>query len=426
MKQALKRIVVAVLQSQVKRLLQKNEVKVIGVVGSIGKTSTKLAVARALQVHKSVRFQEGNYNDSVTVPLVFFGQKNPDSLMSIFAWLKIIISNQKQILQKYPYDYVVLELGTDGPGQIRQFASYLQLDIAIVTAITPEHMEFFEDLNAVAEEELSVLSFAKKALINGDLCEARYLSAFESAIATYGTNKSADYQLKVDKNESSFTVEHQGLDLFSADYQLLQLPRLYSVTAATALLAEEQADPEVIRQAGQISMALKTPGRLSLLEGIKNSTIIDDTYNASPEAVKFALDILSQVNAPQRIAILGSMNELGKTSEDAHREIGEYCDSKKIDLVVTIGKAASKDLADAAENRGCKVERFMSPYEAGEFVKGQIKDGAVILAKGSQNGVFAEEAIKLLLKNRADEAQLVRQSQYWIDKKIEQFGRTEQ
>lgn len=421
MKQALKATIVRLLEAQVRRLLRKNDVRVIAVVGSIGKTSTKLAVARALSVHHSVRFQEGNYNDHVTVPLVFFNQKNPDTVTNVFAWLKILVTNELQLLQRYAYDFVVLELGTDGPGQIGQFKRYLHVDTAIVTAITPEHMEFFGDLNAVAEEEMSVLHFSDRAIVNLDLCDPKYFSAYQPAVLTYGVDAAADYRLQTDTAECTFSIEKSGSELFSSSYQILQLPKLYSIAAAVAVLNEEEVDPEQLAEAASAAMAHRTPGRLALLDGIKRSTIIDDTYNASPEAVKFAVDILAQIDAPQKIAILGSMNELGKSSEQAHREVGNYCTPEKLQLLVTIGKEANTYLADAAEERGCRVKRFDNPYAAGDFVKSQLQSGTIVLAKGSQNGVFAEEALKVLLKNPEDQKHLVRQSKHWLAKKQQQF-----
>jgi UDP-N-acetylmuramoyl-tripeptide--D-alanyl-D-alanine ligase len=158
------------------------------------------------------------------------------------------------------------------------------------------------------------------------------------------------------------------------------------------------------------------------LTGINNSIIIDDSYNSSPVAAKLALDTLYGLESPQKIAILGNMNELGDYSKQAHEEIGSYCDPKQLELVITIGPDANKYLGPVAVTRGCGVKSFDSPYEAGEFIKPLIKSGAVILVKGSQNKVFAEEAIKLLLANPADEAKLVRQSPQWLKIKQKAFG----
>ena len=153
------------------------------------------------------------------------------------------------------------------------------------------------------------------------------------------------------------------------------------------------------------------------LHGIKKSIIIDDTYNASPDAVKMALDALYSFETPQRIAILGMMNELGDLSAKEHEKIGKYCNSKLLNLVVTVGKDANKFLAPMAKEKGCEVYEAKNSIDAGLFVKGKIKEGAVILAKGSQNGVFTEEALKPLLASKSDFSKLVRQDQYWMKKK---------
>jgi UDP-N-acetylmuramoyl-tripeptide--D-alanyl-D-alanine ligase len=157
------------------------------------------------------------------------------------------------------------------------------------------------------------------------------------------------------------------------------------------------------------------------LPGVSSTTLIDDTYNSSPSAVKAALEVLYQTQAGQRICILGDMNELGEQSPAEHRAVGEYCDPKKLDLVVTIGAESQKSLAPAAEKNGCEVKSFDSPYEAGDYVKQHLRQGAVILAKGSQNRIFAEEALKKLLRDPADAGQLVRQSPYWLKVKNQQF-----
>ena len=148
---------------------------------------------------------------------------------------------------------------------------------------------------------------------------------------------------------------------------------------------------------------------------------MDDTYNASPISVKAALDAVYAADSPQRIAILGTMNELGAYTQSAHQEVGAYCDPSKLAMVVTIGSDAQEYLAPAAKDRGCTVYSFDSPYAAGEFVKKKLKKGALVLAKGSQNRVFAEEALKILLANKADAADMVRQSDYWLSIKRQQF-----
>jgi UDP-N-acetylmuramoyl-tripeptide--D-alanyl-D-alanine ligase len=157
---------------------------------------------------------------------------------------------------------------------------------------------------------------------------------------------------------------------------------------------------------------------MTILKGIKSSSIIDDTYNASPASVTAALDVLYNTESDQRIAILGSMNELGDYSPEAHRLVAEHCDPKKLDFVVTIGSDAREYTAPLVKKAGLSVTSFSNPKKAGEFVASKITGKtSVILAKGSQNGVFAEEALKPLLADPKDEQKLVRQSAYWMARK---------
>jgi UDP-N-acetylmuramoyl-tripeptide--D-alanyl-D-alanine ligase len=132
--------------------------------------------------------------------------------------------------------------------------------------------------------------------------------------------------------------------------------------------------------------------------------------------------VLYAEKAPQRIAILGSMNQLGDYSPEAHKEVGAYCDSKKLDLVITIGHDAKKWLAPVARENGCEVRTFDSPYDAGKYASGKIKKGGIVLAKGSQDRVYAEEALKQLLAHPGDADKLVRQSATWMCRKRAQFS----
>ncbi len=422
MKKAFKVPVISILAWQVRRLRKRNNLKVIAVVGSIGKTSTKFAIAKVVGQSLRVRYQEGNYNDIVSVPLIFFDEKLP-SLINPIAWLKIFLRNEKKIKRDYPYDVVVVELGTDGPGQIAAFHKYLHADIAVVTAIAPEHMEYFSSLEAVAAEELSVSRFSDVVVYNADLCSGEYVDTLSQKIS-YGIESQADYKIKTfTRTQDGFDASIESVNGTTAfHYQAIAETQLYSALAAF-IIAEKLG---LTSQAIVVGLAAIEPvsGRMRTLRGIKNSTIIDDTYNASPEAVKAALETLSHITAPQKVALLGNMNELGAFSEQSHREVGSYCDPRQLAFVVTIGKDANHYLAEEAEKRGCKVQRCTSPYEAGSYIAQNLLEGAVVLAKGSQNGVFAEEALKSLLADPGEQQKLVRQSEDWMKTKARQFPKT--
>jgi UDP-N-acetylmuramoyl-tripeptide--D-alanyl-D-alanine ligase len=422
MKKLARNIVVNILSWQLRRLRKNNSFKVVGVVGSIGKTSTKFAIAQVLKQHVRVRYQKGNYNDIVTVPLVFFGLPCP-SLFNPLAWLATFIKIELMLQRPYPYDVVVAELGTDGPGQIARFGHFLRCDIAVVTAISLEHMEFFRDLDEVAAEELSVAKYSDKLVISSDLVSSAYTDNIDLPTSTYGIKNKADYQItniKFSTNQASFELTKNQTAWLNANLDAVSKSEVYSASAA-AVVADILGTPSDVIVRG-IERIEPVSGRMQRLKGINNILILDETYNSSPEAAKAALDSLYMLNAAHKIAILGNMNELGDYSQAAHTELGKYCDPKQLDLVVTIGPDANKYLATAAQKAGCNVEQFNTPYQAGEFIKTHVKPGTIILAKGSQNKVFAEEAIKLLLADPKDAAKLVRQSSYWLAAKQKCFN----
>lgn len=415
-----KLVVAHILARQVRRLRRKHHFTVVAVAGSIGKTSTKLAIAELLGQNLRVRYQDGNYNDPVTVPLIFFGQTEP-SIYNPFAWMRLFGENTAMIEHPYPYDVVVVELGTDAPGQMAQFA-YIKPDLTVLTAITPEHMAFFGTLDAVAEEELQVFRYSKQVLVNADNVPGKYMMG--RSFAEYSTVTNVAHNYHAVARESGLEGQLLRLEFPSGNIEVQtqfigeQGAKIVLAAAATAHILG--MDKHIITQS--IAALAPPPGRMRVLAGLRGSTIIDDTYNASPEPVMRGLDVLTAANATMRIAILGSMNELGDYSKEAHELVGGYCDPNKVDLVVTIGVMARRWLAPAARGAGCQVHTFLSPYDAGEFVRKQLREGAVVLAEGSQNGVFAEEAVKQLLAHPIDAEKLVRQSPYWLRTKAKQFA----
>lgn len=419
MKRLFKKIVAVILWRQVKRLKKKNNFIVIAVAGSIGKTSTKLAIGKTLAAGKKVQYQEGNYNDLVSVPLIFFGRNMP-SLFNPLAWLKIFLANEKTIKKQYPFDVVVVEVGTDRPGDLAGFKPYLKADYGVLTAITPEHMQAFGQLEAVAKEELIIADLCQKLFYNLDYCEEKYLTSVPNKIS-YGFSPTADYSVQNYKftPTADFEIFKNGNKISGAKNQFISEAQLYSAAAAAALADEMKLPAEKISTG--LSQLTPAAGRMQLLQGVAGSVIIDDTYNASPAAVIGALDVVYRFDSPHKIAILGNMNEMGSLSQEVHEEVGAHCNPKQLALVATLGPDANKYLAPAAEKAGCKVITFNDPYTLGEYVKPILKKDTLVLVKGSQNKVFAEEAVKILLANPADSSKLVRQSADWSKAKKKMF-----
>lgn len=417
MKKYLRSVVIRVLWWQVERLRLKYKPIVIGVAGSVGKTSTKTAVAQVLSQKYKVAWQAGNYNDVVSIPLVFFKQP-VISLFNPFAWLLTFIRNEL-VIRNYNYDIVLLELGTDHAGDMAQLKGLLELDFCLLTAIQPEHMENFTSLEEVAEDELLAVKLANAVVVDSDSVEERYLKHIDQPVMV--SSKKGDCVIKAGKlskygREVTLAFEDKNYELMTPLLGEHNLPSLAFAAVMGRLL--EISDEQINE-----SLALIQPvsGRMKLLKGAQGSILVDDSYNSSPHATKAALKTLYEMKSKSKIAILGQMNEMGNFSREYHEEVGNFCDPKELTLVVTIGPDANSYLAQKAEENGCKVVRCSSPYHAGEIVKPLLTKDTAVLIKGSQNEVFAEEATKLLLQDRGDVAHLVRQSPKWLKAKRKQF-----
>lgn len=421
-----KKIIRRLLEHKVRKYLKKHKPILVLVTGSVGKTSTKHALATVLSEKYRVRAHAGNHNTHFSVPTSLMGVEYPSDPHSISEWRAVLSAMSLRIRSEKDVDVIVQELGTDTPGDLAQFGRYLYADVAVVTAVSEEHMEFFGTLDAVAREELSVVKFAKLTVVNRDDINEEFAKYADThLIDTYGLSDKAEYRLitepasPLDGRIGRLVTPEWGE--LTVTMQLVGDHSLKSVVAAACVGAKLGLTSTQI--ANGVSKIKPVAGRMQVLRGQNKSTIIDDTYNSSPLAVEAALKTLTDIDATQRIAILGSMNELGQMSAQAHEGIGLLCDPAKLEWVVTIGEEAAKYLAPAAQKRGCQVKSFNSPYEAGGFVHSVLKPNAVILAKGSQNGVFAEEAVKVLLHTTDDEEKLVRQSPDWLKKKDDQFDR---
>lgn len=406
------------------KYLKKHKPKLVLVTGSVGKTSTKLAIATVLSEKYRVRVHEGNHNTHMSVPLGILGIAYPDNIRSISAWLSVRKAAKQRIKAKEnDCDVIVQELGTDQPGDIAHFGSYLHGDIAVVTAVSPEHMEFFKTIDAVAKEELEVSNFSDLTAINRDDIDSKFAELITNPeFDTYGLGGVAEYRFLIE-DEKLGSIKGKFITPSLSD-TAVEL-RIASESGIKAAVAAGFVAERLGLEAAEIAtgMAKITPplGRMNILRGLNSTTIIDDSYNSSPLAVQAALDTLYKQEATQRIAVLGDMNELGEVSAAEHEKIGKLCNSNLLNWVVTIGEQSEKYLASAAKAKGCQVKSFSDPISAGAFVHSVIEKGAVVLFKGSQNGVFAEEAIKPILHETNDEKYLVRQTPDWLANKAAQF-----
>ena len=422
-----KSFIQAKLERSVKKYFKKHlEVKLVTVVGSVGKTSTKIAIGTVLNEKFRVRLHEGNHNSELSAPLAILGVEFPDNIRSLGQWSAVFKAVRTRISQPTDVDVIVQELGTDAIGQIPHFGTYLTPDITVVTSVAPEHMEFFKTLDAVAAEELSAANFSKWALINRDDIPGVYAADITNPnLNTYGTTDAAEYRF----DSTDYTFEDGFSGVFIApEYQdavptTLHLIGEHSTRAAVAAGAVAAKLGMTAQETSRgLEKVRAVKGRMNILRGVNESVIIDDSYNSSPLAVASALRALYQMNVPQRIVVLGSMNELGEMTQAEHAAVGKLCDPIALSHVVTVGDDAAKYLAPVAQTNGCHTVSFKSALDAGAYVHKYLERGGAVLFKGSQGGIYLEEAIKIVLHSTDEEDQLVRQSPEWQKKKQEFFS----
>ena len=398
---------------------------IIGVTGSVGKTSTKEAIFCVLKNKFDVRRNQKNYNNEIGVPLTILGVES--GVSSPFKWMREIILAVYKIIfaRKYP-EILVLEMGADKIGDIGYLTSFIKCRVGVLTAIgqIPVHVEFFRTPEQVAKEKGKLIKSLPAdgfAILNFDDERVKKTAGVSSARKIFfGFNEGAD--LKASQTEIhlenlenayfSFRVDWQGKSAPFRLNNILGEHLIYSVLAAIA------AGLVFKMNLVEISQALKDfcspPGRMRLIKGIKNSWLIDDTYNSSPSASLAALKTLSQISAKRRIVALGDMLELGAYSEQAHRQVATAA-AKSADLFLAVGERAIF-MADQAKKEGLGRENifyFASAEEAGRKLQNLIREGDVILIKGSQ-GVRMEKIVKeVMAEPQKAEELLVRQGKEW-------------
>ncbi|MGK2896549.1 MAG: Mur ligase family protein [Candidatus Saccharimonadales bacterium] len=415
------------LERYVRKYFRKHpEVRLVVVAGSVGKTSTKMAIATVLSKQFRVRLDNGNHGTHLSTPLGILGIEYPAETHSISAWLRVFSAAKRRIKEPADVDIIIQELTARGIGSMAQYGSYLWPTISVVTAVTSERMETFGTIEQIAQEELMVANFSQLALINRDDIEGRF-SGFltNQAIDTYGTTSSAEYRFEINdfslvKGYKGSFISLEASEPFDAQVHVIGEQSLRPVIAAVAVAQKLGMIPTTITQG--ISEIHPTPGHMNVLRGIKGSVIIDDTYSSTPIAATSALQTIYGLQVSQRVVIFGSMNHLGSESAVEHEKLGKLCDPNLLSWVITIGTEAEQYLAPAARLRGCQVKSFKSALEAGAFAHSVLGTGAVVLAKGSVDDIYAEEAVRILLHDTTEDRFLVRQESEWKTRKNHFFA----
>lgn len=433
MKNLFKKIVTFIITWEARIIVRKYKPKIIAITGSVGKTSTKDAVFTVLSKFKIVRKSEKSFNSEIGLPLTILGL--PNGWSSPLIWIENILKGIWMIVWKIKYpEYLILEVGVGKPGDIKKnVLPWLKTDIVIITRFPdkPVHVEFFNSIDQIIEEKSALIYTLKKdglLILNND--DEKVFALHEKSnnkTISFGFNENATYHATYPSynyindgenkvpNGINFKLEYNGNTFPVLLPNVLGLHNVYQALPAIACAHELGAD---LLGSVEALGEYKTPtGRLSLIEGVNDSYIIDDTYNSSPVALHAALDVLKEMEANRKIAVLGDMLELGKYTEEEHRQAGERL-SKIIDILVVVGPRA-KFIAEGAIDNGFKKENiynFDSSTETGTFLESIVKKGDITLIKGSQ-GVRLEKAVEMIMKNKELKYKLLcRQDKEWRSK----------
>jgi len=336
----------------------------VGVTGSVGKTTTREMIGAALSAKYRVFKTPGNHNSQVGVPMTISEIKKEDEIG-------------------------VIELGMSMPGELTIIAQIAQIDMAVITNIGVTHIEQLGSRENIYREKLTIQDGLKDdgvLILNGDddmLCHTKGKAGVKTVY--YGTGENCDFRaedIELFERRTEFTAVH-GTERQKIVLNVMGKHNVMNALAAIAVCAECGMSMEEAAEGLLRFENFKNRQEIYEAGGI---TILDDSYNASPASVKAALDVFRDLKKGSRhVAVLADMKELGEEVLTYHREVGEYAAAAGVDMVVTLGEACHA-LAEGVRSRSAvPVTEFTDREELLKFLDENLKKGDCVLFKGSNS-----------------------------------------
>lgn len=342
------------------------DIKVVGITGSVGKTSTKEMIASVLDTKFRVHKTQGNFNNGIGLPLTIF-----------------------QIEKEY--QVAVLEMGISEFGEMHELADMAQPDIMVITNIGLCHLENLKTRDGILKAKTESFAHLKPdgvVILNGDDDKL-------STVEQVAGRKLVFYGIKgrnlCETSVCADAVTEHGLEGMTAEFHTSQgdmevfipIPgehNVYNALAATCVAEQLGLSMDEIKCG--IAAASTISGRTNLIH-TKGMTVIDDCYNANPVSMKASLDVLSKAGG-RKIAVLGDMGELGEDEKQLHYEVGTYAGTLPIDLLFCVGTLSGK-LAEGAkkQNPALTVKHYATREEMTEELLATVKEGDTVLVKAS-------------------------------------------
>ncbi len=357
----------AALQDLARHVRRESGAKVVAITGSAGKTTTKDTIADLLGGNYRVVKNAGNLNNHLGLPL---------SLLEL----------------RHGADVAVMELGMNHAGEIRTLIGVATPEVRVWTNVGEAHIGHFGSGDAIADAKGEIMEGATaETILVANADDARVMARvpqFAGRTITFGTSESAQVRavdvedLGLDGSRASLRTPAGARDL---KIPLLGRGHLMNVLAATAVALELDVDLDtIVERTSQLKPSSRRGAVLRLPKGV---TVIDDSYNSSPSALRQSLDVIARSWGARRIAVLGEMLELGDLSESLHRECGRVAADSRLARLFTIGGEPARVMANAAIDAGMArtaVTHFATSTDAAAAIASQITAGDVVLVKGSR------------------------------------------
>jgi UDP-N-acetylmuramoyl-tripeptide--D-alanyl-D-alanine ligase len=357
--------------------------RVVAITGSAGKTTTKEVTSELLEARYHVVRNRGNFNNHIGLPL---------SLIE---------------LRQRP-EIAVVELGMNHAGEISTLVRIAEPDVRVWTNVGEAHLGFFASVDAIADAKAEIFEGAGASTLlvaNADDPRiAARIGAFRGRVVTFGIDgdaadvrASAVVDRGVDGISARVTTRHGAMEITTP---LIGRANLSNVLAAVAV-AEEFGVPldSVAARAAHLRPAAHRGEVVRLASGV---TLVDDSYNANPTAIRRALEVIAGSAASRRVAVLGEMLELGGRSTELHEEVGRAAARAGVDVLVAVGGAPARAMADAAVAAGmatANVHYAATSDEAADAATGLVRSGDLVLVKGSR-GVKTDRVVERLKAER--------------------------
>ena len=406
-------------------VLRKYHPMIVGVTGSVGKSSTKEAIALVISTEYAIRKSEGNYNNEIGIPLTICGERSKGR--SLIGWIGVALRIGKLLLFpcRYP-EILILEMAVDRPGDMQYLLSFIPISIGVVTNVGESHLEYFRTVDAIAREKGRLVTQLREdgvAILNADDPRVFLLrEKVKARVVTYSLSGDAvvsGEHYAFDERTGfgcSFKLRYEGTSIPVRLPNLIGEHLISSVLAAAAVGLALKVNPVSIVKALESFESL--PGRMRLVAGKRGALILDDTYNASPDSVRAALLTLAKMRASRKAVVLGDMLELGSNADALHAALAPQILSMGLSSVFLLGEKSCL-LRDALVTGGCSPDRifvFDHPDAAGVALAAFLRGGDVALIKGSQ-GMRMEKVVEHAMEHPEDASKLLcRQSPEWRSK----------